>query len=409
LKPVIVSEKIGKSYQQFSRKWARLGHWLSWGRYCQPLVHWVLQDISFSVNPGEAVGIIGRNGAGKSTLLKILSGTTQPNTGHFAINGSVSALLELGLGFHPDFSGRANALMACRMMGLGREQCLALLPEIGEFSELGEYMNQPVRVYSTGMQVRLAFSAATAVRPEILIIDEALSVGDAYFQHKCVRRIRRFKERGTTLLFVSHDPGAIKTLCQRAILLDQGRLVQDGSPDTILDYYNALIAKKSLDEEIQQLEDGQGAISTRSGSGNARISGVEMLTIAEKKARAFRVGETALIRCKVDIHTAIENPTIGLLIRDRLGNNVFGTNTHHLKIKSGQWKSGEQLIADFKLRLDLGPANYSLSIAVHTFDTHLEENCDWLDRCLVFQMVPHAGDHIVGVAVLSTEAVITRG
>jgi lipopolysaccharide transport system ATP-binding protein len=354
------------------------------------------------------VGIIGQNGAGKSTLLKILSGTSQPNEGRYTVQGSVSALLELGLGFHPDFSGRANALMASRMMGLNNPESIALLHGIEEFSELGAYMDQPVRVYSTGMQVRLAFSTATAVRPEILIVDEALAVGDAYFQHKCIRRIRRFREQGTTLLFVSHDPGAIKTLCQRALLLDRGQLIKDGAPDAILDYYNALIAKKNLDAKIHQVETQHGKTRTRSGSGIARIKDVDMTTAAGKPARAFRTGEKALIRCAVEINQSLDNPTIGMLIRDRLGNDIYGTNTHHLKIVSGHWRAGERLIAQFRLPLNLGPAHYSISIAVHTFDTHLEENCDWLDQSIVFQVIPDKRPHFIGVAALFAEATIQR-
>ena len=386
----------------------RLGNWLSLGRCCNPQVHWALRNVNFSVEQGESVGIIGQNGAGKSTLLRILSGTIQPNTGRIETQGHISALLELGLGFHPDFSGRANALMACRMMGLSKAAGIALLPQIEAFSELGEYMDQPVRVYSTGMQVRLAFSAATAIRPEILIVDEALSVGDAYFQHKCVDRIRRFRQEGTTLLFVSHDPGAIKTLCQRALLLDKGRVIQEGTPDAVLDYYNALIAKKSLDEEIQQVETRQGRTTTRSGSGIARIVEVEMCSAKGAKARAFRVGETARIRCTIEINGPLERPTIGLLIRDRLGNDIYGTNTHHLNIASGHWQAGERLVAEFALPLNLGPANYSISMAVHTLDTHLTENCDWVDQCIVFQVVPNDGAHFVGVAALPIQATIQR-
>ena len=408
MRPVLSCENLGKAYRSFPRKWARLGNWLSWGRCWQPQIHWALRQIRFSVNPGESLGIIGQNGAGKSTLLKVLSGTTQPNEGNYALRGRVSALLELGLGFHPDFTGRANALMAGRMMGLSKADSLALLPGIESFSELGPYMDRPVRVYSTGMQVRLAFSAATAVRPDILIVDEALAVGDAYFQHKCVRRIRQFREAGTTLLFVSHDPGAIKTLCQRALLLDRGRLIQDGPPDTVLDYYNALIAKKSLDEEIQQIESLEGKTLTRSGSGVARIKAVEMTTAEGNIARAFRVGERAVIRCIAEINGSLKNPTVGLLIRDRLGNDIYGTNTHHLKIASGLWHAGEKLLTEFRLPLNLGPANYSVSMAIHTLDTHLEENCDWVDQCLVFQVVPDDGAQFVGVAALSAHATIQR-
>ncbi|NOQ46348.1 MAG: ATP-binding cassette domain-containing protein, partial [Desulfobulbaceae bacterium] len=235
----IIATGLGKKYKRYSSRWARLVEWLSSGRRICHEEHWILRDISFQVQSGEAVGIIGRNGAGKSTLLKLLTRTTLANTGTVETHGSLSALLELGMGAHMDFSGRVNAKMTCQMMGLRTEETHELLPKIAEFSELGDYFDQPMRVYSTGMQVRLAFSAATAVRPEILIVDEALSVGDAYFQHKCIERIRSFREQGTTLLFVSHDPGAVKSLCERALLIDDGVVLQDGTAESVLDYYNA--------------------------------------------------------------------------------------------------------------------------------------------------------------------------
>ncbi|MEI6181414.1 MAG: ATP-binding cassette domain-containing protein, partial [Chloroflexales bacterium] len=180
------------------------------------------------------VGIVGINGAGKSTLLKMITGTTQPSAGSVHMTGRVAALLELGMGFHPDFTGRQNALMAGQLLGLSTHEIEQLMPEIEAFAEIGEYLDQPVRVYSSGMQMRLAFSVATARRPDILIVDEALSVGDAYFQHKSFERIRAYGKQGTTLLIVSHDKGSIQGICDRAILLDAGRLSMEGAPDAVM-------------------------------------------------------------------------------------------------------------------------------------------------------------------------------
>ena len=222
-------EGLGKAYKQYPTRWARLAEWVLPFASTRPALHWVLRDISFRVAPGEAVGIIGINGAGKSTLLKIITGTTQPTTGHVELTGSVAAMLELGMGFHADFTGRQNVFMAGQLLGLGVEEISQLMPEIEAFAEIGEYIDQPVRVYSSGMQMRLAFSVATARRPDILIVDEALSVGDAYFQHKSFDRIRQFRRAGTTLLIVSHDKQAIQSICDRAILLDGGRLAKEGS------------------------------------------------------------------------------------------------------------------------------------------------------------------------------------
>jgi len=404
----IVVNNIGKKYKRYPNNWARLAEWLAGGRYCTHEDRWALRGVTFEVQSGEAVGIVGQNGAGKSTLLKILTGTTQLNEGTIQIKGRVAALLELGMGFHPDFTGRENALMACQMTGMNSKEMQTLLPEIEEFSELGDYMDQPLRVYSTGMQMRLAFSSATALRPEILIVDEALSVGDVYFQHKCMRRIRSFKEKGTTLLFVSHDPGAVKSLCDRALLLDEGVLIRDGDPDAVLDYYNGMIAKKTKDEEIRQVETELGRTITRSGSKEASILKVEMFDGTGRPARAFRVGDNARISCHIAFNTRMENPTVGISIRDRLGNDVFGTNTYHLKIEAHSYKAGESTNVVFYLPLNLGCGNYSLTVAVHTRDTHLENNYDWWDQCLVFQVIPNESFSFIGLAAIPVEVKIQK-
>ena len=192
---------LGKAYRQYAQKSGRLAEWVGLGRRHE--LKWVLRDISFDVAPGEAVGIVGANGAGKSTLLKLITGTIRPTTGAYEAGGRIAALLELGIGFHPDFTGRQNVYMAGHILGIPAGRIDALMAEIEAFAEIGDNIDNPVRTYSSGMQVRLAFSVATAVRPDILVIDEALSVGDAYFQHKSFDRIRAFRDEGTTLLFVS--------------------------------------------------------------------------------------------------------------------------------------------------------------------------------------------------------------
>lgn len=404
----IVINNLGKKYKRYPNKWSRFAEWLTGGRYCNHEERWALRGVSFEVQPGESLGIVGQNGAGKSTLLKILTGTTRPNEGSVKIKGNIVALLELGTGFHPDFTGKENAIMTCRMMGLNNEEIQRRLPEIEKFSELGDYMDQPLRVYSTGMQVRIAFSALTVVRPEIFIVDEALSVGDAYFSNKCIQRIRSFKEQGTTLLFVSHDPGSVKSLCNRALLIDQGILIRDGAPDDVLDYYNAIIAKKSKDEEIKQVENEFGRTSTRSGSGDAYILNVDMFDEGGKPIRVFQVGDVAQIRCNIVCKVYLENLTVGILIRDRLGNDVFGTNTYHLKVGKQHYEAGENLEFVFTLPLNLGSGNYSLSAAIHSYETHLENNYDWWDQCLIFQVIPNNSFSFIGLSALPVQAEIQR-
>jgi lipopolysaccharide transport system ATP-binding protein len=312
------------------------------------------------------------------------------------------------MGFHPDFSGRQNAMVAGQLMGLPVRELAALMPHIEAFAEIGAYINQPVRTYSTGMAVRLAFSVATAARPEILIVDETLSVGDAYFAHKCIRRIKEFQDAGTTILFVSHDPTAVKTLCGRALLLDGGRLIQDGPPDRVLDYYNALIAKREANQEILQAEAAGGRMTTRSGTFEARIAEIDLLDVEGRPARAFSVGDRGRIRARVQFASTVLAPTLGILIRDRVGNDVFGTNSFHLAPIDGTYEPGEEMVVDFDLQLNLGVGTYTVTVAVHSDATHLVNNYDWWDKVIGFQVVPGPGPYFVGSAWLPVSLHVER-
>jgi homopolymeric O-antigen transport system ATP-binding protein len=404
----IVVSDLGKSYRRYARPWHRLCEWAVVGRLVWHEAFWALRGLTFSVASGESVGIIGLNGAGKSTLLKILTGTTQPTEGHVQIEGRVAALLELGIGFHPDFSGRQNVMMAGQLMGLQVREIVALMPEIEAFAEIGEYIDQPIRTYSTGMGVRLAFSVATAARPEILIVDDTLSVGDVYFQHKCIRRIKEFQEAGTTILFVSHDPTAVKTLCSRALLLEAGRLIQDGPPDRVLDYYNAMIAKREANQEILQTESAGGRVTTRSGTFEALIAEIDLLDAEGRPARAFTVGDPARVRARVQFTAAVDAPTVGILIRDRLGNDVFGTNSFYVAPIAGVFEAGHEMTVDFDLHLNLGAGSYTLTAAVHSDATHLRNNYDWWDKVIGFQMVPGPEPLFIGLAWLPVRLRVER-
>ncbi len=405
---MIQVENLGKRYKRYPTRWARLAEWASGGRRVTHEARWALRGVSFEVGAGEAVGIVGPNGAGKSTLLKILTGTTQPSEGRFRVDGRVAALLELGMGFHPDFSGVQNAVMACQMQGLSTADAHRCLPQIAEFAELPDSMDQPLRGYSTGMQMRLAFSVATVLRPDVLIIDEALSVGDIYFQHKSMKRIRAFRDAGTTLLFVSHDPAAVRTLCDRALLIESGLMLREGRPDAVLDYYNALVAKREDDAEIEQRRDEEGRIGTRSGNHRAEIVEVAMTGSTGGRRTTFLVGESATLCCTVRFAVRVERPTVGFVIRDRLGNDVFGTNTHHLNLFEPEVGPGDLLDSTFRLELNIGHGTYSVSVAVHTDATHVDENFDWWDQALVFQVAPVAARRFVGTALLPVEATLRR-
>ena len=235
----ITVTNVGKAYKQYNTRFARLAEWFL--PVVKHKLKWILNDINFSVESGDAVGIVGINGAGKSTLLKMITGTTEATVGDIHIEGRIAALLELGMGFHPDFSGRQNVYMAGQLQGLTVDEINRSFSEIEIFAGIGDYIDQPVRIYSSGMQVRLAFAVATAIRPDILIVDEALSVGDASFQRKCFRKIESFQNKGTTLLFVTHDIESMKRICSKAVFLNNGKMVAYGDAKNIADQYEKML------------------------------------------------------------------------------------------------------------------------------------------------------------------------
>ena len=395
----IVVTNLSKAYKQYPTRWSRLVEWMLPTHSPRHTQKWVLQNISFSVNPGEAVGIIGINGAGKSTLLKMIANTTQPTTGSVQISGRVAAMLELGMGFHPDFTGRQNVFMSGQLLGYSSEEIARRMPEIEEFSEIGDYIDQPVRVYSSGMLVRLAFSVATAIRPDVLIIDEALSVGDAYFQHKSFDRIRQFRNQGTTLLIVSHDKTAIQSICDRAILLNAGRLAMEGEPEAVMDYYNALLADRQNKSIKQEITD-DGKVQTISGSGEATITDAVLLDAAGNKIEIVSVGQHISLRIVATCHSVIPELVAGFMIKDRFGQAIFGTNTHHLNNKLHQLREGSVVELFFDFSANLGSGTYSIALALHTNDTHVVKNYQWRDLALVFNVVNSDKEQFVGVAWL---------
>jgi lipopolysaccharide transport system ATP-binding protein len=398
----ITVTNLGKAYKQYPTRWSRLAEWLIPFSKPRHKLKWVLQDINFKVNPGEAVGIIGINGAGKSTLLKMITGTTQPTTGSVQITGRVAAMLELGMGFHPDFTGRQNAFMAGQLLGMSVEEITALMPEIEAFAEIGDYMDQPVRVYSSGMQMRVAFSVATARRPDVLIVDEALSVGDAFFQHKSFDRIREYRKQGTTLLIVSHDKGAIQSFCDRAILLDSGRLERQGKPEAIMDYYNALIAQKE-NSILEQATSDDGNVQTTSGTGEVEIESAVILNAKGASVEAVNVGDRITLKITVRSKADLSELVLGYLIKDRLGQPIFGTNTHHLGSPLKLIKIGERVTYQFSFDANMGEGSYSITIALHSSDTHLAANYVWKDRVLIFNIININRKFFTGTAWLPPE------
>ncbi|WP_409264377.1 ABC transporter ATP-binding protein [Pseudomonas sp. KCJK9000] len=387
---------VGKAYRSYRSEWQRIARW------CYLPVkasseHWVLKHISFNIQAGEAIGLVGQNGAGKSTLLKMITGTLQPSEGTVRVNGRIAAILELGMGFNAELSGRQNAYHAAGLMGFSTEQIDSVIDDIEAFAEIGEYFDQTVRTYSSGMQMRVAFAVATAFRPEILIIDEALSVGDSYFQHKSFGRIKEFQQAGTTLLIVSHDRAAIQALCNRAILLDGGTVIKDGPPEEVMDYYNALIAQKeNATVAVQTLENG--AVQTRSGSGKASIEGVSLFNAQGAAAEYVTVGEDICLEIDVAINAPLPELVVGYVIKDRLGQDVYGTNTHHLGCARKDLAQGTQLSYRFRFPANLGVGSYSVAVALHAADAHVVDNYEWRDLALVFNVVNVSQSTFVGLA-----------
>ena len=395
---LLTVNNLGKAYRSYRSEWQRIARW-----FFLPVApseeHWVLKHVSFDIQPGEAIGIVGQNGAGKSTLLKMITGTLQPSEGSIQVNGRIAAILELGMGFNPELSGRQNVYHAAGLMGFSGEQMDTVIDDIEAFAEIGEYFDESVRTYSSGMQMRVAFAVATAFRPEILIVDEALSVGDSYFQHKSFDRIREFQQQGTTLLIVSHDRGAIQGLCNRAILLESGTVIKDGPPEEVMDFYNAIIAEKE-NSTVKVVTLDSGAVQTRSGSAEASIKSVSLADATGSAVEYVPVGEPVTLRIQVDVNVAIPELVVGYMIKDRLGQEVYGTNTHHLGCKLAAQQAGDTLEYRFAFDANLGVGSYSVAVALHTTDSHMAHNYEWRDHALVFNVVNVDRPPFVGVSWL---------
>ena len=408
-------ESISKQYRIYNQPADRLKETVTRGRWKAHREFWALRDISFEVEAGTTTGIIGPNGSGKSTLLQIITGTLEPTHGTVSLEGRVAALLELGAGFNPEFTGIENIFMNTALMGLSRAQTEQLLPEIASFAEIGDFLYQPLKTYSSGMYIRLAFAAAIAVAPQILIIDEALAVGDAVFQHRCTRRIKEMQANGTTILFVSHDPGAIRALCSRAILLNGGRMEAEGPPSEVLNHYQKIIMSRetayaetnappaSSEPEVFTPEDLQQAEPTgyafRHGNGDAQIVKLELLNTSREKVNLVETGEQLFLRMYVLFHKAVEEPVFGFLIRNRHGIHLYGTNTDIQQAGIGPVEAGEIVEANFSFNCWLAPDNYSITVAVHSVDAI---SFDWLDGALFFQTI--SASPMEGVANLDGTA-----
>lgn len=401
--------KLGKAYGVWRSEWMRVGSWFGL-KFRPHEEHWVLRNVSFEIAPGEVVGVIGQNGAGKSTLLKLVTGTAQPSEGYVTKTGRVAAILELGMGFNPDLTGRQNAFHSAGLMGYSQEQIEAAMPGIESFAEIGDYFDHPVRTYSSGMQVRVAFAVATAFAPDLLIVDEALSVGDSYFQHKSFDRMRRFREQGTSIMLVSHSLGDVKALCDRVILLEKGAVLKDGAPDEVIDYYNALIALKENEQlSIEQRRSKSGWLMTQSGTGQARVVSLALFSMETgHEVVLASVGQKLRLELVAEAQSDVPSLVLGFMLRDKQGQVIWGSNTWHSKQVQRDVRRGERVKFSLDFICRLGPGSYSVSPALVSTDTHLVDNYDWIDNLLVFDVMNTEVATFIGSNWLDAEFSIER-
>ncbi|MBI2680997.1 MAG: ABC transporter ATP-binding protein [Candidatus Solibacter usitatus] len=344
---------------------------------------WALRDIGFTVEKGETLGIIGPNGCGKSTLLQIICGILPATQGRVVAQGRIAALLELGAGFNPEFSGRENVLLNGVIMGLSRTEVERALPSIAAFAEIGEFLDQPVKEYSSGMYVRLAFATAIHVEPDILIVDEALAVGDAVFANRCVRKFQELRQRKVTVLFVSHDLGLVKQLSDRAILLVNGRIQAQGEPRDVVNRYIGLVLDRQRADQDVATRPGP-ASGFRHGDGASQIGEVRILNAAGEPVSSIVSGQPVRVRVRCRFERAKANPIVGILIRTRIGMEVYGTNTGVEQIALGNFEQGDELELEFRFACWLGPQEYTLTVATQNADG---SSHDWLDDVLAFEVV----------------------
>ncbi|MCV6589594.1 MAG: ABC transporter ATP-binding protein [Marinobacterium sp.] len=391
--PVLDVVGLTKSFRIYDRPVDRLKALLT-GR-CYHREYRALDDVSFTLQPGETLGVLGRNGAGKSTLLKMLNRVTLPDQGRIHCDGRITALLELGTGFDPALSGRQNIVNNGLMIGMSKMEIVAVQAQIIEFCELGEHLDQPLRGYSSGMVVRLAFAIAIHSGAHCFLIDEALSVGDGHFQQKCIAKIREFQAAGGAIVFVSHDLNAVKMICDRVLVLHDGRVIHNGAPDDGVNLYNQLMAAQAC--ELPASSHNQKGF----GSGEARILSAQV-TDTHQPRQQFSAGEVACFRFQLQAEQVLEDLTLGIMIRDRFGQDIFGTNSCLLGYPLAL-RAVQPLQVEMTLPLELAPGKYTLTAALHAGDNHADQCYHWCDNLLQFEVAGIHGPVFAGVCRLPVE------
>ncbi|HEL3809642.1 TPA: ABC transporter ATP-binding protein [Stenotrophomonas maltophilia] len=417
---VIEVNGVGKSYHMYERPSHRLWQALAGKRKSFYKDFWALRDVSFSIRRGQTVGIVGRNGSGKSTLLQMIAGTLNPTEGNIKVKGRVAALLELGSGFNPEFTGRENVYLNATILGLSRAQIDQRLESILAFADIGEFIDQPVRSYSSGMSVRLAFAVIAHVDADILIIDEALAVGDAFFSQKCMRFLREFQKNGT-LLFVSHDAAAVTNLCENAVWLQNGRMRLSGTSQEVVEAYmteqhvvgrrevgdaEIVIEKKQrklasdapdfrhdalleagISNRIALFEFDPDNVGQEFGARGARIIDVSMTDDQGQRVGVLEGGELVRLQVRVELQQALDNLIVGFYVKDRLGQRLFGDNSYFAcRDTPVSGKAGEQVVGTFVFRMPIMPSgSYMIDAAVASGDQHDHTQQHWIHDALEFR------------------------
>lgn len=439
-KLVIEAVGVGKAYHLYRRPEDRLKQMLfGWRRrYFEEF--WALRDISLSISQGSTVGIIGRNGSGKSTLLQIVCGTLAPSVGAMRVEGRVAALIELGAGFNPEFSGRENVFLAATVLGLSPAKVEERYADIVEFAGIGDFIDQPVKIYSSGMYARLAFAVASHVDADVLIVDEILSVGDAAFNQKCMRRIAEFKKRGGTLLFVSHDLGAVTNLCEQVVWLEQGSIREIGDPRTVCHNYHAAISNE-VSRTASFSYGGTPAASARPaqrpessrrahvgptspqqvevfdfnpdapwfGERGVTISGVRLLSARGSSAAVLSGGEEVVLEVDCQFHREVTQGILGFYVKDRLGQHLFGDNTFETH---REWvgEAGQLCTVSFHFTMPFLPTgDYAVLVAMSEGTQQSHRHHHWIDDALFFRVhTSHVQRGLMGIPMHDIRLSTTR-
>lgn len=401
--PAVTLKDLSKRYRIYPRQQDRLKEILSFGKIKVGHDFWALKDVNLEVEQGTTMGVLGRNGAGKSTLLQIVSGVLQPTSGSVEINGRLAALLQLGAGFNPEFTGRENVIMNGLILGLDRREMLDRFDEIEAFADLGEFMDQAVKTYSSGMRARLGFAVAVNVEPDILIVDETLSVGDAIFRQTGLQKMRSLRDSGTTIFFVSHSTNMVKNFCNKAVLLHKGNMVAHGETGEITDRYDALISTIESQRGVAGAEKGQAAnyevedfdeassptfkedpdlkrrtARFRHGTGEARITKVEILDDSGLPTGKVFLESAATVRVYVEFLEKVKGTSVNIVLRNKAALDVFSTSTKKEGVRIGRRRKGEQLVVDFSLNMMLQPGVYGIAAAISQQDSR-NTYMDWVD------------------------------